>query len=121
MNLTQTEIDELKQMLLEMKSQLQESIEGNVRDVRSPEESRGYSQHQADEGSNDFDRKMSIQLTAEEVQLLKKIDYALQKIEEGTYGICEVTGKPIPKQRLQVIPYAVVTVEAQERAEQGLR
>jgi len=121
MSLTREEVEEFKRMLLEMKARLQESIEGNVRDVRSPEESRGYSQHQADEGSNDFDRKMSIHLTDEELQLMKKIDHALQKIEEGTYGICDMTGKPIPKQRLSAIPYASVTVEAQEKAEQGRR
>ncbi len=48
--------------------------------------------------------------------ILRDIDHALERIEEGTYGICEVTGKPIPVARLRAIPWATMTVEAAEQA-----
>ena len=44
----------------------------------------------------------------------------MKKIEEGTYGICDVTGEEIPVRRLEAVPYAVMTVKAQERFEKGL-
>jgi DnaK suppressor protein len=49
---------------------------------------------------------------------LHEIDHALDRIDEGTYGICEVTGKPIPIERLRAIPWATMTVEAAEQAVQ---
>ena len=50
-----------------------------------------------------------------EKHLLKQIDHALARIEEGTYGICEITGEPIPVARLRALPWATMTVEAAER------
>ena len=51
--------------------------------------------------------------------LLKQIDRALEKIEEKTYGICDITGEDIPIPRLEAVPYAVMTVKAQEKFEKG--
>lgn len=50
-------------------------------------------------------------------QLVRDIDHALERIEDGTYGICEVTGAPIPAERLRAIPWATMTVEAAARAD----
>ncbi|HZO88124.1 MAG TPA: TraR/DksA C4-type zinc finger protein [Chthonomonadaceae bacterium] len=50
-------------------------------------------------------------------EMLRRIDIALARIEEGTYGICEVTGKPIPVERLRALPWATMTVEAAERTD----
>ena len=52
--------------------------------------------------------------------MIKQIDNALERIEEGTYGICEITGEQISKKRLEAIPYATMTREAQEKIEKGL-
>lgn len=68
----------------------------------------------ADSGSALQDEERS-ELQQENVEaMLHDIDHALQRIEEGTYGICEVTGKPIPVARLRAIPWATMTVEAAE-------
>lgn len=95
------------------------SLEGTSSEVKSPEESKGYSQHQADEGTADFDRTIALQLTGKEMVILKQVDRALEKIDEDTYGICDFTNKPIPLPRLEAIPYAVMTVDAQEKFERG--
>jgi RNA polymerase-binding transcription factor DksA len=51
--------------------------------------------------------------------MLGAIDHALQKIEDGTYGICDMSGQQIPKSRLELIPWAALTVECQALAEGG--
>jgi DnaK suppressor protein len=52
--------------------------------------------------------------------MLRQIDRALEKIQEGTYGICDVSGEEIPVKRLEAIPYATMTVKAQQQMEKGL-
>ena len=120
MALTQKEIEKYKERLLEMKKQLTQSIKGVKEEVKEQDESRGYSQHQADEGTDDFGRTLSLELTNKESSVVQKIDTALEKIEEGNYGICEISGEEIPKKRLDAVPYATMTVEAQEKLEKGL-
>ncbi len=69
----------------------------------------------ADGGSILQDEERS-ELQQENVEaIVRDIDHALDRIEEGTYGICEVTGKPIPVARLRAIPWATMTVEAAEQ------
>lgn len=117
--ISKKEIEKFKARLLEIKRQLMRSLEGTSSEVKSPEESKGYSQHQADEGTADFDRTIALQLTGKEMVILKQVDRALEKIDEDTYGICDFTNKPIPLPRLEAIPYAVMTVDAQEKFERG--
>lgn len=119
MGLSNKEIEKYKQQLIAMRAGLVNTLEENSREVKSPEESKGYSQHQADEGTDDFNRRMNLQLNAEETETLRLIDRALEKIEEGTYGICDISGKPINKKRLDAIPYAIMTVEAKEELEKS--
>lgn len=119
MGLSKKEIEEYKRQLIAMRAGLVNTLEENSREVKSPEESKGYSQHQADEGTDDFNRRMNLQLNAEEMETLRLIDRALEKIEEGTYGICDISGKPINKKRLDAIPYAIMTVEAKEELEKS--
>lgn len=120
MTLTKSEIEEFKQQLLSLKRKIQLSFGGSASDIKSPDESRGAAQHHADEGTEDFDRTISIEIASKGSDVIRQIDYALERISEGTYGICEVTGEPIPKKRLEAIPYAAMTRDAQERVEKGL-
>lgn len=64
---------------------------------------------------NDDERENA--LDANDLSILKQVDHALDRIREGTYGICEITGKPIPVARLNALPWATTTVEAADRAE----
>ncbi|MCB1083694.1 MAG: TraR/DksA family transcriptional regulator, partial [Simkania sp.] len=78
------------------------------------------SQHQADEGTDDFGQTISIEVSSKEQGIIRQIDRALEKIEEGTYGVCDVTGDEIPLKRLEAVPYANMTVSAQEKIEKGI-
>ena len=68
----------------------------------------------ADEASNLFDRDRDLAAVENAERLLSKIDRALEKIEDGTYGLSDIDGTPIPVERLEAIPYAVTTVEQEE-------
>ncbi len=119
MPLKKAEIEKFKQRLLELRAEMTKMVKEVSDDVKNEEKVKGYSQHQADEGTDDFDRTISLQLTNKELGILKHIDRALEKIEEGTYGICDITEEEIPIKRLEAIPYATMTVTAQEKFEQG--
>lgn len=120
MPLKKEEIAQFKKRLEEMRNQLTHSLKGSTEEVKKPDEATGYSQHQADQGTDDFDRTISLEVTAREYGILRQIERALEKIEENTYGICDVTQEEIPIKRLEAVPYATMTVKAQEKMEKGL-
>jgi DnaK suppressor protein len=120
MSLKKADIDKFKNRLLELRGQLTKTLKGSTADVKEQDEAAGYSQHQADQGTDDFDRSISLELTTKEFNQLKQIDRALEKIEEGTYGVCDISGDEIPRARLDAIPYATMTVKAQDQLEKGL-
>ncbi len=121
MAIKKKQIEEFKKRLEEMRAHLASQVEGAQREVKTPEEGKGYSQHQADEGTDDFDRTISIEVTSRETDLVRQIDRALEKIEENTYGKCDVTGEDIPLKRLEALPYATMTRDAQEAQEKEAR
>ena len=120
MPLKKSDIERFKKRLLEMRAQYTNLVRHVSEEVKSTDESKGYSQHQADEGTDDFDRSISLQVSGEEFKILRQIDRALDKIEENTYGICDITNEEISLARLEAIPYATMTVKAQEMLEKGL-
>ncbi len=120
MVLKKAEIAKFKKRLEDMRHQLTRLLKGSTADVKSPDEAGGYSQHQADQGTDDFDRTISLEVTSQEYGLLRQIDRALEKIEEDTYGICDISGVEIPIARLEAVPYATMTVKAQDQMEKGL-
>lgn len=120
MALKKSDIAKFKARLEEMQRQLMHSLKGSTAEVKTPDEATGYSQHQADQGTDDFDRTISLEVTSKEYGILRQIERALEKIEENTYGICDITGEEIPLARLDAVPYATMTVKAQEKFEKGL-
>jgi RNA polymerase-binding protein DksA len=75
--------------------------------------------HMADLGTDNFEQEFSLELMDSERRLLVEIDDALNRITAGTYGICEGTGKPITKARLEAQPWARYSVEYAKLVEQG--
>lgn len=73
--------------------------------------------HMADAGTDSFDRDFALSLLSSDQNALYEIEEAIKRIQNGTYGICEVTGKPIPKARLAAIPWTRFSVEAQTQLE----
>lgn len=120
MPLKESEIREFKKILENIRQELTQSLKGAAAEVKSPDEATGYSQHQADQGTDDFGRTISLEVTANEYGVLRQIERALEKIEQGSYGICDITGEEIPLARLKAVPYALTTVKAQKMVEEGL-
>jgi len=120
MPLKKSDIERFKKRLLEMRAQYTQMVKHVSDQVKTADESKGYSQHQADEGTDDFDRSVSLQVSDEEFKVIRQIDRALEKIDENTYGLCDITNEEIPLARLEAIPYATMTVKAQEMLEKGL-
>ena len=80
-------------------------------------EASAFGMHQADAGSDAYDRDFALSLLSQEQDALYEIDQALKRIELGTYGNCEMSGKPISHARLEAIPFARFTVECQSQLE----
>jgi DnaK suppressor protein len=120
MPLSKEDIKNFHKRLMELKTQMLVMVKGSTELVRSSDESKGYSQHQADEGTDDFDRRINLELSSKEFSILKQIDRAFEKMDEGTYGLDDITGEEIPIKRLEAIPYACMTVQSQEKFEKGL-
>ncbi|MBC6717296.1 MAG: RNA polymerase-binding protein DksA [Aurantimonas coralicida] len=71
----------------------------------------------ADRASSETDRAIELRARDRQRKLIAKIDSALERIEDGTYGYCEETGEPISLKRLDARPIATMSLEAQERHE----
>ena len=98
---------------------LREDLLGEIQQLASEacEETPNYSMHMADAATDSFDRDLALGLVSFEQEGLYEIDAALKRIEDGTYGICELTGKPIPWERLAAIPWARFSIEAENQLE----
>jgi DnaK suppressor protein len=101
--------------LLELRDQLLHQMNGLAKE--SAQEMPGYSLHMADSGTDNFDRDFALSLLSSDQDAVYEIEEALKRIEKKTYGICELTGKAIPKARLEAIPWTRFTVEAQAQLE----
>jgi DnaK suppressor protein len=75
----------------------------------------------ADRASSETDRAIELRARDRQRKLIAKIDAALQRLEDGTYGYCEETGEPISLRRLEARPIATLSIEAQERHERRER
>ena len=75
--------------------------------------------HRADIGTDNYEQEFALDLMDSERRILHEIDDALQRVEEGVYGICEGTGQPIPKARLEAQPWARYCVEYARMVEEG--
>jgi DnaK suppressor protein len=101
--------------LLELRDQLTRQMQGLAKE--SAQEMSGYSLHMADSGTDNFDRDFALSLLSSDQDAVYEIEEALKRIEKDAYGICELTGKPIPRQRLEAIPWTRFTVDAQSQLE----
>lgn len=101
--------------LLDLRERLLNQMSGLAKE--SAEEMASYSLHMADSGTDNFDRDFALSLLSSDQDAIYEIEEALKRIEKGTYGVCELTGKQIPKARLDAIPWTRFTVEAQAQLE----
>jgi len=101
--------------LLDLRERLIAQMNGLAKE--SAEEMSSYSLHMADSGTDNFDRDFALSLLSSDQDAIYEIEEALKRIEKSTYGICELTGKQIPRARLEAIPWTRFTVEAQAQLE----
>jgi len=110
-----------KEKLLQLRDAMVDSMAGvakdNLRSRAEGSEASAFGMHQADAGSDAYDRDFALSLLSQEQDALYEIDQALKRIELGTYGTCEMSGKPISHARLEAIPFARFTVECQSQLE----
>jgi len=117
------DIDHFLELLYTERDRLEEELEqvrSSPTDVENaiPEEGEGGGEEDtADMASALMDKEMDLSVEDEIDDMLAQVDHALTKIEEGTYGICDISGNSIPKSRLEAIPWASLTVECQALAE----
>jgi RNA polymerase-binding transcription factor DksA len=118
-------LQQQKAKLLALKDTLLDSMNGVARDsLRSRaegSEASAFGMHQADAGSDAYDRDFALSLLSQEQDSLYEIDEALKRLETGSYGTCEMSGKPIPHARLEALPFTRYTVECQAELEKRNR
>jgi RNA polymerase-binding transcription factor DksA len=101
--------------LLRVRTALWQRIKRLAEDAS--EDRPGYSVHMADAGTDSFDRDLTLGLASFEQEALYEVDAALQRLDDGSYGICELTGKPIPWKRLKAVPWTRFSIEAELQLE----
>ena len=118
MALTDAQLSELREQLDSERVRIQ----GNVTDLNEEltssasdtTEEHGLETHIGDQGTDTFLRSRDAALEEHEVRLLAEIDAAIERFDNGTYGICEVDGTPIDFERLQALPWARTHAEHAE-------
>jgi RNA polymerase-binding transcription factor DksA len=86
------------------------------------EESPTFSTHMADAGTDNFDRDLALGMLSSEQDAVNEIEQAIDRIQNGTYGVCELTGKRIERERLEAIPWTRFSLAAEKQLEaQGAR
>jgi DnaK suppressor protein len=117
--------DRQKRRLLDLRDhfldQMQSVAQDSLRSRAENNEASAVGQHQADAGSDAYEKDFALSLLSQEQDALYEIEEALKRIEVGTYGICEMSNKVIPHARLEAIPFARFTVECQQQLEKENR
>jgi RNA polymerase-binding transcription factor DksA len=112
-------------LLIDLRKHLTAGIELHSEETlkRSSKDDAGdlsaYGQHMADAGTDTFDRDFALSLVSSEQEALTEIDAAIKRIHDGTYGTCEITHKPIAKERLLAVPFTRYSAEAQKELERN--
>ena len=112
--MSKKQLDHFKKILLKWKSQLESEAGKTVRHMKN--ESVSFADPN-DRASQESDFGLELRTRDRERKLLKKIQFSLKNIENGSYGFCEETGEEIGLQRLEARPVATLCLEAQERRE----
>ena len=112
-------------LLIDLRTHLTAGIELHSEETlkRSAKDDSGdlssYGQHMADAGTDTFDRDFALSLVSSEQEALTEIDAAIKRIHDGSYGVCEITTKPIAKERLLAVPFTRYSAEAQKNLERN--
>lgn len=122
-----SDLEKFRKMLLDLRDHLidgvnflaSDNLKRSNRDASG--ELSGYSLHMADAGTDNFDREFALSLVSNEQEALYEIQEALKRLDSGQYGICEMCEKPIPRERLEVLPFARRCIQCQSQVEKNRR
>ncbi|MFK7882793.1 MAG: TraR/DksA family transcriptional regulator [Phycisphaerales bacterium] len=117
--LTKAKLDKYRALLIAKRAELLGDVVSMENEaLRSDSGGAGStSNHLAEQGSENYDQSLSLNLAAQDRRLIKDIDDALARVEDGSFGLCELTGHPIPEARLDELPWARYTIEAARELE----
>ena len=121
--LTSRELEFFRGLLLDKRRQLVGDVSSLERDVLGGGSGSNLSNlplHMADMGTDNYEQEFALGLMEKDRKLLKELNRALAKIQDGSYGICEGTGQPISKVRLEAQPWARFSIEYARKLERGL-
>ncbi|MDR1192375.1 MAG: TraR/DksA C4-type zinc finger protein [Verrucomicrobiales bacterium] len=100
-----------------MVNQMQGVAHTNLNSPGDDSQVSAFGMHQADAGSDAYEKDFALSLLSQEQDALYEINAALKRIDSGTYGVCEMSGQPIPVNRLEATPFARFTIECQSQIE----
>jgi RNA polymerase-binding protein DksA len=110
------ELEHFKELILKRRKAAMEDIERMRSQIDEASEqasdNTAYSFHMADAGTDAMEREKLYLMIARQQKYVGYLDRALERIENNTYGICKVTGKPISKERLEAVPHTEISIEA---------
>jgi RNA polymerase-binding transcription factor DksA len=119
--LSKSFLDSQRQKLLDLREHLVAQMSGvakeNLRVAAEGSEASAFGMHQADAGSTAYERDFALSILSQEQDALYEIEEAIKRIEQGTYGVCEMSGEGIPMARLDALPFARLTVACQAQME----
>lgn len=109
-------VEKQRKRLLDLRDELVDAMSGVTGEIRNGAEggdASGSGMHQGDAGSDAYDRDFALSVLAKEQDALHEIEAALKRVDNGVYGLCEMSGERIPHARLEAIPFARLTVQCQ--------
>lgn len=120
-NLDKKKLDYYKKLLLKLKESFAHDIENMSKDPGSQNgdsgDISGHVLHMADVATDMYDREFNLGLASSEREVLGKIEQALKRINEKSFGVCTECEKPIPSARLKALPYTETCLKCQEKIE----
>ena len=113
------DLQEFKEIINKKKARAQEDLAllraAYKNDSNNGTEDTSHSFKSFDEGSEVMNKEANVQLAIRQEKFIRDLNNALLRIENGTYGVCRVTGKLIQKERLKIVPHATLSIEAKRK------
>lgn len=110
------ELEHFRELIMKRRRAAVEDIErmrGQIEDAsEQASDNTAYSFHMADAGTDAMEREKLYLMIARQQKYIGYLDRALERIENKTYGVCKVTGKPISRERLEAVPHTEISIEA---------
>ncbi len=109
--LTKAQLEKYREILFQKRAEVAGDVSAMESEAFGPSDGGAFPQHQADQGSDEYEQSLSLGLAESQRKLLTEINEALARINDGTYGICALTGGPIGKNRLDATPWTKLSLE----------